>query len=65
MIGKVLKEGARKVLLVSPIVGLAVVSAVITKYLIEDLKGKKDGDDDYEIVRIEDPEETDASEDKE
>ena len=63
--GKVLKKGLKKVVAASPILGIAVVSAVITKYIIEDLKGKKDGDDDYEIVRIEDPEETDASEDKE
>ena len=58
MIGKIVKEGAKKVLLATPVIGLSVISAVITKYILDDLKEKKDkkDTDDVEIVIL-DPEE--------
>ena len=58
MIGKIVKEGAKKVLLATPVIGLSVISAVITKYILDDLKEKRDkkDTDDVEIVIL-DPEE--------
>ena len=49
--GKVVKKGLKKVIAASPILGLAVVSAVITKYIVDDIKEKhekKDSDDNTE-----------------
>jgi hypothetical protein len=58
--GKVVKQGLKKVIAASPMIGIALVSAVITKYIVDDIKekhgkGKKDPDD-VEIVIL-DPEE--------
>ncbi|MBR3515171.1 MAG: hypothetical protein IKO10_02360 [Lachnospiraceae bacterium] len=43
--GKVLKKGLKKVVAASPILGIAVVSAVITKYILEDIKEKHEKKD--------------------
>ena len=56
--GKVVKQGLKRVIAASPMIGLALVSAVITKYIVDDIRekhGKKDTDD-VEIVIL-DPEE--------
>ena len=60
MIGKIVKEGAKKVMLASPIIGLTVVSAVITKYILDDLKEKQNKKQDHK-----EPDETDIFEDLE
>ena len=64
MIGKIVKEGAKKVLLATPVIGLTVISAVITKYILDDLKEKQDkkDTDDVEIVIL-DPEEDEDQQD--
>ena len=45
---KVLKKGLKKVVAASPILGIAVVSAVITKYILEDIKEKHEKKDQPE-----------------
>jgi hypothetical protein len=48
MIGKIVKEGAKKVMLATPVIGLTVVSAVITKYILDDLKERSEKKKDSE-----------------
>lgn len=49
--GKVLKKGLKKVVAASPILGIAVVSAVITKYILEDIKEKHEKKDHPEAKK--------------
>ncbi|MBR1471304.1 MAG: hypothetical protein IJ600_06645 [Lachnospiraceae bacterium] len=41
MTGRIVKQGLKRVLAASPLFGLAVVSAVITKYIVEDIRERR------------------------